>query len=460
MHIKRLRPTTMMHPHARKLISLVSSLLVLTTFNPAQSATESGPLSQPARPIIEILEVLPEKRSAEAKEPTLPEQQNSTAPAPPQTSTRLSLTPVIQITNPRDAQPATPTLPEIGVFHDMPGTNGTVEFTRITEAASDNSRSHHYAKRSAIDPFDKYILFNDYLHHVSDMREFKRVPLNYEYVASQTQEDVFYGFYQRNIFSKWNAVTDEITQIYTAPSGMSEYTMGIYEGGMSWNDKYAVLTWNVNGGTQITIVNTETGRATGSIHSSAVDGGDRINWADISPSGKYVLIGMQRTVYRFENTLTGKTELNSRAGGSAHGDMMYDVAGNEVFVQEANFNHGQISYTELESNVHHTMSLVDTESQTGVAYANSASHISGQAINEQGFVLVSMQDTSGMFNMFGAYLVPGQSEVYQYGHTYTTGTSYRTEAKATINNSGQMVVWTSDWMGGGSTYEFLARIKK
>lgn len=362
-----------------------------------------------------------------------------------------------RVANPADKQPSPPRLPDIGYYLDMPGTT-LLEFTRITPAATDQSRLHHYARRSAIDPFHKYIILTDYLYHLADLTEFKQVPLKYEYVASQTQEDVFYGFYGSSSFAKWNAATDEITEIYTAPSGMSGYSIGVYEGEMSWDDRIIALNWNTGGGVQTTILDTTNGNVLGSIHSSHVDSEDQLNWVDVSPTGKYVLIGMNRTVYRFNADLTGKVALNTQSGGSAHGDLMYDAAGNEVFVQEGNFYQGQIAYTILSNNTHHTMDLVDTTSQENVAYPNSASHISGQARDLPGFVFVSLQDTSGMFNMFGAYLKPNQSEVYRYGYTFTNGTSYGNEAKASIDNTGRYIVWTSDWMGG-TTYEFLAKVK-
>lgn len=429
-----------------------SASLALTFFMQSSALNaDSATLTKPQGLNIELLKEIPAVSKAQ------PSTDKNNVQLPDQLITKIPLTPMNQIRNPRDEQPSTPSLPEIGVFYDMPGTEN-VEFTRITSATTKNARRHHYSRRSAIDPFHKYILLHDYLYHLSDLSEYKKVPLAFEFTASQTEEDVFYGFYKSNTFAKWNAKTDEITEIYTAPSGKNNYTIGQYEGEMSWDDKYVALNWDTNGGSQITILNTETGKITGSIHSSEVDG-DSLNWVDVSPKGTYVLVGMRNTVYRYNIDLTNKTKLNAKHGGNAHADLMFDVEGNEVIVQEANFNHGQISYTILDTNEFHVMSLVDTTTQTGVSYPNSSSHVSGQARDQQGFVLISLQDTSGMFNMFGAYLKPGQNEVYKYGHTYTHGNSYPKEAKASIDNSGRYIVWSSDWMGGGETYEFLARIK-
>jgi len=153
------------------------------------------------------------------------------------------------------------------------------------------------------------------------------------------------------------------------------------------------------------------------------------------------------------------TLLETPQGGSAHGDTLYDVAGNEVFAQEGHYYNGPISYTILDSNVTHMLNVVDMASQSGNPYPNTASHISGQARDRQGLLFVSLQFDTGMTNLFATYLIPDQTEVYHYGHSYTQGSSYVNQAKASINNSGTMIVWTSDWMSGGLTHEFLARQK-
>jgi len=359
--------------------------------------------------------------------------------------------------NTTDPQPATPLLPAVGEFVQMPSTDGTVEMTQIVRNVGNNSREHLYARRSSIDPWDKYILTSDYLYLLDDFTEFKRVPFGYEYVSAQTEPDVFYG-YRGNVFQKWNAVTDSIVTVYTAPAGMSNYTIGNYEGGLSWDDRYAPLVWSEDDGFQITIVDLSNGTVVGSTHSTDVND-NVLNWVDVSPTGRYVLVGMNNQVFRYNTDMTAKTRLAATSGGNAHGDTLYDVAGNEVFAQEGHFYDGQISYTILESNINHVLDVVDTASQSGVKYPNSASHVSGQARDRPGLLFVSMANHSGMSNLFATYLIPNQTEVYHYGHTYSRGDSYASQAKASINNSGTMVVWTTDWMTGGLTYELLARQK-
>jgi len=61
---------------------------------------------------------------------------------------------------------------------------------------------------------------------------------------------------------------------------------------------------------------------------------------------------------------------------------------------------------------------------------------------------------------FAADIVPGQTQVQVYGHTYTRADVYETQAKATISADGKTVIWVSGWMNGGrNVYTFLARIK-
>lgn len=427
-------------PHTLLQKSITATLACLLIGTLPVVAQDTNALTRPETPTIEFLDQVPDDTSTDKQNPS---------------GAAMSITPQNQISHPEDEQPSTPPIPPIGNFFDMPGTNGEVEFTRITERrdGSSNAYVHLYARRSSIDPFNKYVLLKDYLLNLSDFSVYKKVPLGYEYVAAQTEEDTFYGW-KGNVFSKWNAATDEITDIYEAPSGKSQYTIGRYEGGMSWDDRYVGLMWNSGSGSQLTVVDTRSGEATGSIHSSSV--GD-VDWIDMSPTGKYVIVGAER-IFRFDTDFSDKKQMDIRGGGS-HGDTMYDVAGNEVYVEEGHYSNGQIAYTILDTNERHFTNMVDVSTQSGVKYPNTASHISGQARDLQGLVFVSLQDTSGMFSMFASYLVPGQSEVYHFGHTYTRGDSYASEAKASISNDGKTIVWSSDWMSGGQTYEFLARQK-
>ena len=359
-----------------------------------------------------------------------------------------------QLILPRDAQPSTPALPNVGEFVDMPGTNGLIEMTRIHGYATDGQYTHHYAKRSPVDPFNKYLIFNDYLFHLDSLTEFKRVPFGYEFVVAQTKEDVFFGL-RGNKLQSWNAVTDETVDIWTAPSG-SDYTIGRWEGQQSWDDKYIPIMWE-NGGRQIAIVNLETGALVGQMPDSAVNG--TVDWVDVSPLGTYAIVGSSSAVYRFDIDLTNMVVLDTNGTGASHGDLMFDKAGNEVFVQEGHFYNGNISYNVLSTNTLHQMIPVNVGSQSGGKYPNTASHISGQMRDVPGTVFISMQLNSTMSNMFTVDLVPGQSKVRSYGHTYTSGNSYPSEAKASISNDGRTSVWSSDWMTGGGVFEMMGRVK-
>lgn len=405
-------------------------------------------LSQPGTPTIELL--LEKPKQAEEPVVVIPDPPDVEQPPVPPTA---SLPTQYQISHPRDSQPSVPTLPNIGTFLEMPGTNGNVQFARLTDATNGWALAHSYSKRSAIDPFNKYILLNGFLYNLTDLKEFTTIPFGFEYVASQTTPDEFFGF-QGNNFRKWNAVTGQMTDIWSAPGG-STYTIGQWEGQQSWDDRYVVLCWD-NGGTQIAVIDIANKSLVAQIPASSVPG--KFNWADVSPNGTYALVGTSTGVFRFDINLTGMVELNTNANqtGDTHGDMMFDVAGNEVYVQEGNFNHGDISYVILNTNTLQKMDLVDTATQSGVSYPNSASHISGQARDIQGRAFVSLQNTSGMSSMFAVDLIPGQTQVYNWGHSYTTGNTYPSHAKATISNDGKRVIWSSDWMTGGASYTFMS----
>ena len=413
-------------------ITLITSV---ATMHPQLVEAQITDLSQPSNLVIELLEETPA--------PALP--------APTYLSSRQ------QIALPLDTQPPTPNLPDIGEFIDMPGTNGEVEFTRITGPSSGGgARTHSYSRRSAIDPFNKYVLLNGYLYHLKDFTEFKQIPLGYEYVPSFTKEDEFFGLVG-NKLQRWNAVTGQITDIWSAPTS-SQLTIGRWEGQQSWDDRYIVLAWN-DGSHQLAVVDMTTGESTGQINASSIEGD--FNWADVSPRGTYVVVGTNAGVFRYNIDFTNKTRLNTNQYGNAHSDLMLDKEGNEVFVQEGHFNNGDISYNIMETNTLHQMDLVITETQNALTFPSTASHISGQATDVPGRVLISLNYQTGMSSIFAADLVPGQSKIYNWGHSHSTGDSYYSEAHATISSDSRSVIWTSNWMSsGGGNYEFLARVKQ
>jgi len=339
-----------------------------------------------------------------------------------------------QIAHPLNTQPATPRLPNIGEFIDMPGTNGKVEFTRITDAQTNTTLSHSYAKRSAVDPFNKYLLLNSQIYSLPTLKPYKRNILGYEYVPSMTQPDLFYGTKGNSLVS-WNIVTNEQITIWNAPGGASEVTIGRWEGQQSFNDSHIVMAFKQNGQYQVASVDIKNKRQLGQI---SVD--NSFNWADVSPSGKYVLVGTNSSkIMRYDINMKNRLILNTRHAGNGHADVLYDKQGNEVILQEGNFSNGDYSYVTLENNQLHTMDLVNTT----------------------GKVFISLQRKSGMSAMFAADITPGQNRVQLLGYTFTESNSYNSQAKATISSDGNTIVWNSDWMQGGNRfYTFLARIKK
>ncbi len=382
-----------------------------------------------------------------------------TPPEPPATGSLINkIAYQGPIAHPLNAQPATPRLPNIGEFIDMPGTNGKVEFTRLTEVQSgNNSLLDSYAKRSAVDPFNKYIFLNSYIYSLSTLKPLKRNQVGYEYVPSMTQEDLVYGISANKLVS-WNIVTDIKTTIWSAPGGASDVTIGRWEGQQSFDDRYIVLCFKQNGRHQIVSVDIKNKKQLGQVS----EDNNNFNWADVSPSGKYVLVGTNNArVYRYDINMQNRVTLNTRHYGNGHADVMYDMQGNEVIVQEGNYSNGDFSYVTLADNQKHMMDLVNTNTQTGGEYKNTASHISGLMTGVPGKVFISLQKKSGMYAMFAADLSPGQNQTQFLGYTFTKSETYSAEAKATISSDGNTIVWTSDWMkGGNSYYTFLARIKK
>lgn len=121
-----------------------------------------------------------------------------------------------QIVFPKDVQPE---IPEIGEFLDTPGTNGGVEFTRISGASLYAEATHSYLRRSAIGPVSDYIILTDSILNLSDFRKVTNPPFSYEYVSANTGENVFFGW-AGNELRKWNVKNDESSMVWIAPGGV------------------------------------------------------------------------------------------------------------------------------------------------------------------------------------------------------------------------------------------------
>jgi len=168
---------------------------------------------------------------------------------------------------------------------------------------------------------------------------------------SNTQSDIFYVLNSSQQFVR-GEITDNTVDCTNVIQSFAEYElvhMGPYEGNIDYNDKYVVFIAKKSHRDNVYVIlfdieeekrvwtkelrNNKWLNIKGKWEISSLD------WLSVSPSGKYILInerdkGMYRYDINFKNRVKlqykYKNKLHTQGG---HGDMGYDMDGNEVFVQ-------------------------------------------------------------------------------------------------------------------------------
>jgi hypothetical protein len=229
-----------------------------------------------------------------------------------------------------------------------------------------------------------------------------------------------------NQFCKWNVRTNADTVLHTFSEG--NVSIGNYEGNISIGDKYVVL----NVGPTLAIVYD----IANDVVISKKDL-DPIDWASISQSGNYVVV---RPDPQTLGVLVYDRNLNLLRkifNIGQHGDIGYDMAGNEVYAQMCPIQ----------------MARLDNGQVTSFG-ADICGHLSTRNYRRPGWASVSDNSSSG--EVF-AIKLDSSKAVERFAHGRTTGTTYDSEAKGVISPDGSKVMWNSDW-GSGTVYAYVAEM--
>ncbi len=280
---------------------------------------------------------------------------------------------------------------------------------------------------------------------------------------SNTEPNIRY-FGSGDYLKKIDVITEEITTLHEFP-GYSSVTIGPWEGNISADDRYVVVT-KISGDAGIKA-------AVYDIKNDTVleekDFPNKFDWASVTPWGDYIVINEfdegefdkhgfsgQGATNLYTLNLEFVRKLSDRR---AHADFAIDTDGNRVFVEMCDIRMINIETGEIRD------LLPATGYTKGICSGSGENpwicgHVSGRNFNMPGWVLISAGidechscgGCDGYFNLTEIFLLKfdGSGTVRHLGFTRSSYGSYEAEAKAVVSPDGTKAIFTSDWHYGGN----------
>jgi hypothetical protein len=314
--------------------------------------------------------------------------------------------------------------------------------------------------------------------------------LNSDPVWSETNPMVLYGvgngglLIERTLGGTVAAPTIGTTRtVVTVGGGTWGATyLGVGEGHLSADGRYVVLLGAVGADIHLAVVDIVGETVVDTINLGALTPGSGIDWAAISPSGTYVLVGYNgASGQRFEvydaATLTLQRTIDPTGTGTqglAHADMGYDSAGNEcvVVMNTDNTSGNYIAFLSYR---------LDTGASTVQLLAThmaSNYHISCRNTGRPGWAYIGTyadpgnDDTKFLYKEIFALKLDGTGTIERFSQHFRHETptdnvavfgtlNYQRQAQAVPNRTGTKVMFASDWGDGASTaivYAYVAGV--
>jgi len=260
----------------------------------------------------------------------------------------------------------------------------------------------------------------------------------------------YYG--DKKFLKKIDVVTGEITVLHEFPDFDREITIGPWEGNLSADDKYVVVTDEDEGADfayHAALFDLETNTVLASKYFP-----DKFDWASITPWGDYIVVN---------NIGTGNTEIYDLefnfikilSDRRAHADFAIDMEGNRVLVEMCPIGMvrlDNLEQTDLLPLTEYTCCTCGTQNPS---HDNPwiCGHVSGRNFDLPGWVLISA-GSDKCNNGFNAYYnrteifllkLDGSGTIRHLGYTRSTYKSYTAQAKASVSRDGTRAIFTSDW---------------
>ncbi len=312
--------------------------------------------------------------------------------------------------------------------------------------------THQYAKIQAWNAdMSKIFIGFTYVLNADDYSIYKRISYENGYFNdarwSNVDPDTRY-FCWEDDFLKINIETEQVEILHTFPG--YEATIGPWEGNITADDKYVVVTNSAGDHASIYDIGTDTVLATREFTGSGFD------WASFTPWGDYVVVS---------NNETGHTELydldfnylRDLTENQEHADFAIDAQGNEVLVQVI-----PLSMTRLDNG--EFTDLVSDAEICGWEHENPSipGHISGRNFNLPGWAIVSTPSAvcsngNGYYYATEIFAVKldGSGIIRHYGHSRVSSVA----SIATVSPDGKKIIFQSDWefrgTGGGNVLSYI-----
>ena len=331
------------------------------------------------------------------------------------------------------------TLPKPGYLQSVRDPQYGVDYTCIADPSVFNVPSGsgalrtHYSKDQAWNAdMSKIILGDNYLLNADDYTLDKVLSFSGgDSRWSNTDPNKRYycsgeGFYYINIITNQTTLLHRFKG-YTA-------TIGPWEGNISADDKYVVIT-DERGGTahRASLYDIELDSV---ISTKLFPDDENIDWVSISSGGNFIVLN-EVTNYETRVYDLNFNYLRTVGVSSEHGDLTFDSEGNEVWVQVIPVSMSRLS---------------DGKFTRLLEASGFGGHISGRGFNNPGWALVSTGIYSGASNteIFEVKL-DGSGIIRHFGYARSSCTTYDNYPKGTVSPDGKKVIFNSDWLYGTGT---------
>ncbi len=308
--------------------------------------------------------------------------------------------------------------------------------TQIIRIA-DGGVSHHYSKDQPWNSDQTLIKLNN--SQIIDGKTYtylRRLPISSESMWSTKDPNKVFSR-SGNRFYSVDARTGAQTTLHTF-TGYTNVGIGPSEGNISTDDATVALLAD----DKDIIVYDIVSNMIIAIKSIALLGyaEGSIDWVSVSQSGKYVAVSVSRGgVKSYDRNLNPVATLFTVA---EHGDLGYDAAGNEVFVQ-VGVSGGPAKMARLD-NGQNTDIL-----QTG---AGQAGHMSCRNYRRPGWCYLDMSSQKEVL----AIKLDGSQTVERFAHHRSSEAAYAAQAMGVPNPDGTKVMFRSDWNGTATIDSYIA----
>lgn len=412
----------------RPLLKLANTVILpLGLCHLALSIAIAQDLSKPSTPSIELLQELPEVAAVKpvdesAKTPTITTEPKIVAAAKlrPQSDTLSGSDP-----KPNASRP--------GYLETVQGMDSEVQITGISPNA--DFGAHSYSKRQVWNADEtKLDIGRKILDAKNNYKVLETHPLSGERIWSTKNPNLIYGLARNpaklNNFATYNISTQKLTFLREF-ANYEKCTIGEYEGSLSIDDRYVLLSCVTSSGTNDLIsYDIKDNQVLGTARAAS-----DFNWGSYSQSGQYVIVennapgqNIKRELIRYDRNMENRTVISEQTN---HGDLGVDENGDDVYVMIA---WDKISYVRLKDGKRVSLSITDRAGD---------GHVSCRAYKRPGWCYFSSKD---QFQRLAAVKISEHDSVVEvWGFSKATSSSYLTQPKVSVSPSGTKLVYTSDW---------------